>query len=753
MKRFAFGPLLAGASLVAMASAGPALAQTAPAADRDGDNEIIVTAQKREERLQDVPLTISVVSGERLEQQAITNLSDLQNATPELNYIGQPSAGYSIRGSGTQSFARSSENNVLLVIDGIVYGQLTPSEGSLFDVAQVEVLSGPQGMLFGKNASAGVINISTVRPALGETSGRVRVSAGENGYFTANAVANLPLGEQAALRLSVSRDQRGGQLVNRFNGQTIDESDNTSFRARLLWELSPNLVINAIADTERQNGGNNAWQARSAPNTSPTSVGGRLAACGVVPGPENTEVCLDGPTDREIESQGVSVQVDWTIGDYTITSITGYRAYTRAVDTDSDTRPINALNQNFASDDITQWTQELRLASPAQQRLSYVVGAFWYDYQYDSLNNQSGTLGALPFVATRSFTDDVLQQSYALFGQANLGLTDTLDLVLGARQTWDKLKLTNRAFANPALGVRFAPAFSPAVDAILSRSITEDNLSYRVGLQWEPSDDLTLFATYSRGYKGPAINNTLAGSAAPPFVNAEIPTNIEVGIKGVFFDGRVRSDLTLFDTTSEDFQAQTAVIVNGLTQFVFANASELNFQGAQWNLYANPVDGLNITGGVLYNQATYGDFIVQCNAPFLAGCTPVAGGANVINANGRQLAGAPEWKFTFGLGYEHQLREGALGFVDLSAAYRSDTNTSATPDPNLVIPAYTLVDARVGVRSDDGRMQFALFGKNIFDERAAGFIFRDPLSPTNNYMQSFASNAFRTVGVSLEFNF
>jgi iron complex outermembrane receptor protein len=437
MKKFALGTLLAGASLAAMASTGVAWAQTTPTAEPEADNEIIVTAQKREERLQDVPLTVSVVSGERLERQAISNLSDLQNATPELNYVGQPSAGYSIRGSGTQTFARSSENNVLLVIDGIVYGQLTPSEGSLFDIAQVEVLSGPQGMLFGKNASAGVINITTTRPVLGEHSGRLRLSAGEDGYFVANGVANLPIGETAALRVSASRDERGGRILNRFNGQTIDDFDNTSFRARLLWELTPDLSVNVIADTEKQNGGNNAWQARGALNTGPTTIGGRLATCGVTPGPENTEVCLDGPTSREIESKGASAQVDWTIADHTITSITGYRHYTRAVDTDSDTRPINALNQNFASDDITQWTQELRLSSPAEQRFSYVVGAFWYDYQYDSLNNQSGTLGLLPFVATRSFTDDVIQQSYALFGQGSFEITDTINLIFGARQTWD----------------------------------------------------------------------------------------------------------------------------------------------------------------------------------------------------------------------------------------------------------------------------------------------------------------------------
>ena len=171
-------------------------AQNAPSAPADvKDDVVIVTAQKRSERLQDVPLTVSVVSGSALARQSITSLSDLQNATPELNFIGQPSSGYSIRGSGTQSFARSSENNVLLVVDGVVQGQLTPSTNTLFDVAQVEVLSGPQGMLFGKNASAGVINITTASPNPAKQSGMVRLSVGEDGYRVINGTLNQPLGE------------------------------------------------------------------------------------------------------------------------------------------------------------------------------------------------------------------------------------------------------------------------------------------------------------------------------------------------------------------------------------------------------------------------------------------------------------------------------------------------------------------------------------------------------------------------------
>jgi iron complex outermembrane receptor protein len=346
-----------------------------------------------------------------------------------------------------------------------------------------------------------------------------------------------------------------------------------------------------------------------------------------------------------------------------------------------------------------------------------------------------------------------VQRSHAIFGQAEFALTDQFTLIAGARQTWDEVRLKNRFFVDPANGVRFAPAFSPVVDTEGAREVDTSNFSYRLGLQFEPSDRLTFFATYSRGYKGPAINNTAALGAAPPIVNSEIPTNIEVGFKAASGDGRLRADLSLFDTRVKDFQAQTTVQVNGLTQFVFANASELHFRGVQLNLYGNPAEGLNFNAGVLYNEATYGDFIVQCNAPFLEGCTVAPGGASVINAQGRQLAGAPKWKLTLGGSFEQPLSERLIGFVDANVAYRSRINSSPTPDPNLVIPGYALVDGRIGLRSEDERWRVSIFAKNLFDKQAAGLIFRDPLSPTGNYMQSFVSNAFRTIGATFEFRY
>jgi len=747
------GVLLVGTAVLGvMPVAAQTVAARNAAADPVTDADIIVTAQKRTERLQDVPVTVSVVTGAALRNQSITNITELQNATPELNYVGQPSAGYSIRGSGTQTFTRTSENNVLTVVDGVVQGQLNPPTSSLFDVSRVEVLSGPQGMLFGKNASAGVINIITTAPVLDEFSGRLRASGGNMGYLVTDALVNIPIGAKAALRVTGVHEGRGYTTFNRFNNTGIDSRTTNGVRAKLLVEPVSTLKLTVIADDELERGGNNAWVSVIAAPGSATSIAGRLATCGVTPGTTNTQVCLDGPTSRRILSQGLSFQADADIGGgHTITNIAAYRKYRRDSDTDSDARPINALNNNFAGDNMHQWSEELRLASPSGKRLEYVVGTFFYDYRYRSQVDQSGNLGALPFIATASSTQYITQLSQAVFGQASFKIIDQISLIASGRYTRDTLRGTFIAYTDPTKGIRFSGFGNTPGTA--SNEVDTNNFSYRLGAQYRPVREVTVFGTYSEGYKGPALNNLLATGIAPPVVRPEYPRNIEAGVKAVLFDRKVNVEVSVFRTDVHDFQSQTTVQANGLTQFVFANASNLSFRGVQVNVYARPATGLNLTGGLLYNEAKYGNFIVQCNAPYLTGCAAAGGAGNVIDVVGRQLSGAPRWKVTAGAAYEQPLTERITGFLDGNLVYRSSAPTSAAPDPNLVIGGYTLIDARVGLRTADGRYSLAAFVKNLTDKHAPTLIFRDPLSPTGNYDQTYQVNAFRTFGVTVDVGF
>jgi len=725
--------------LAAPASAQTSEAPTGPQAGASaGVAEVVVTAQKREQRLQDVPVAVSVVGGGQLVTQGIVDATQLAQAVPELTFGEQ----YNIRGVGTTTFTRSSENDVSVVVDGVIQGQLQPPVNGLFDVARVEVLSGPQGMLFGKNASAGVINIVTNAPKLNRYEFIGHADIGEDGYQVYQAVANLPVGDKAALRISAFSNAQDNILKNNFNGTGLGGYTDAGVRARLLWAPTAALTFNLIGDYEKDHGGGALWTSRVA---SP-AMAFLLGRCGVTPGKENTHVCLDGPNGEGRESYGLSGQIDWRFGDYSLTSITAVRQYSNVGLGDADTLPINLLNLNLSKDYDSQFSQEIRLASPTGQRLEYVLGLFYYNYHYKPFTDQAGELGFLPVPADRASVGGINQFSYAIFGQATYHVWGGLSLIVGGRETRDILSSTTTNFVNTANGIAL-PGFSTV--GTYSGKVDTNNFSYRLGSQYKLSPSDMLYLTYSRGYKGAAVNNLAPGTAGPAIVNPEIPIDLEAGYKTSLFERRLVLDVSLFDETIKNFQAQVFETVGGLGTFVFANASKLRVRGVQGSFYSKPLPGLTVNGGLIYNDATYGDFIVPCNAAYTAGCT-TSGGNLVTNARGEQLAQAPKWKLTAMGEYDHRLTNRFDGFVEADASYQTAIHSSPTPDPNTTIPAYAIVNGRFGVRSADGRYTVAVFAKNLFDQRAPATIFTDPLQPAGNYDQIFLPNAFRVIGVSLD---
>ena len=739
------GLLLASASAIVTAfSVGAASAQQAASQQESGAEptykieEIIVTAQKREQRLQDVPVSVTVVGAAQLDRQGIKSAAELQYAVPVLSFNAGPSTSYAVRGVGTNTFARSAENAVSVVVDGVVQGQYVPPASGLFDLQRVEVLSGPQGMLFGRNASAGVINIVTNAPKIGAREFTGRVELGERGYQTYRGVANLPLGDTAALRISAFSDSQDGILKNRYQGgHDVGDFTNAGVRAKLRWEARPDVAVTFTADYEKDHGGNFLWTAR----TSSAPFSAALAACGVTPGPTNTNLCVDGQIQKVIESYGVSAQVDWSIGEHTLTSITADRQFSRFTNNDSDTLPINLLNLNVATDFSNQFTQELRLASPAGQKVEYVAGVFFYNYSYKAATDQAGKLGFLPTPADRTTLEINNQISYAVFGQATVHLTDKVALIAGARETYDLLRSNLTGGINPASGV-FIPGFSNKLGKNPSVRVSEANFSYRVGLQYKPDDASLLYLTYARGYKGPATNPG-ERTTAPVIIQPEIPTNIELGYKTAFLDRRMLLDATLYHQDVKDFQAQMVQTVNGFTSYVFGNASHLYAKGVEVNLSARPTRGLRIDGGLNYNDATYGHFLVPCRAS----TTTVA-----CDVKGRQLSGAPKWKFVLSGEYSREVGNDLEGYGQVGINYRTRMNSSSTPDSMLTIEGYALVDGRIGVRAKDGRWGASIFAKNLFDKRFPAAVFADPLL-SSNYDQAFSPSSFRTVGVSLDGRF
>jgi iron complex outermembrane receptor protein len=733
--------LLGGCSLWALA--GSAFAQSAsqqtPAASPQradqsiGVQEIVVTAQKRAQRLQDVPVAVSVVSGDLLKAQGVTDATQLQYTTPELTFTAGPSPAYAIRGIGTQTFSRTASSDVSIVVDGVIQGQPRPPTNSLVDVARVEILSGPQGMLFGKNASAGVINVVTNAPDPRAFSATAHADVGQNGYQVYQGTVNMPISERSALRVSLFSDGEGAVLHNVATDKGADEFTDYGGRARYLF-WTDRVKVDVTADYEKDNGGAQEWSSRVATTLAPL-----LAACGVKPGPYNTNVCLDGPSSATVESYGVSTQIDIPLGGYTLTSITADRQYVFDGNIDSDSVNRNFLSQNSNSEYDNQASEELRIASPSGQRLEYVAGLYFYNFNYRLNGDQSGTLGILPFSILLDAPDQHMNQfSYAAFGQATVHVWQGFSLIAGARETRDLLSSTIQF---PCVTTYGRCISGLTALGVTNERVDNDNFSYRVGGQYKFNRDDLVYLTYSRGYKGPAINTPFSGDVTPSLVKPEIPLYLELGAKAAFFNRRLVIDASAFHDTIKDFQAQVLDTQAVPSVFKFANASKLVSQGLQFNAFSKPLPGLSIDGGMIYNHAVYGDFLAACTPTFCNGAE---------NVRGQQLANAPRWSANLNGEYDHPLAAGLDGYVSTNVSYRGAVSSDPVPDPNERIKSFTLVNGRVGVRTADGRYGLAIFARNLFDKRFAAIIFPDPVSGGGNYDQAFSKDAFRVIGVSFD---
>ncbi len=747
----------ATAAVALIAICHPAAAQSADQTpDRTTVEEIVVTANKREERLQDVPTAVTVVGGDQLARQNVTEVADITRAAPALNTAG-PFGALSMRGIGSISFSRTSESSVGVVVDNVALAGGSATPPALFDIARVEVLSGPQGTLFGRNSSGGVLNIVTNAPNPAKFEAIAHADVGSRENLVARGVVNIPLSETAALRVSGAYSAAPRQHENMLSGDW-NQQIGKSARARLLWEPTSGIAVNIIGDyTEFARDGGGPWSVYHA--TPGSALSQRLAACGVVVGQSNNQACIDGGNKGANETYGVSGQVDFAMGDYTLTSITAARAIRLSSDAyDADSTQAFRLNQTGPSN-TDNFSQELRLTSPAGGRVEYVVGAYYFDSSYDGFTTQRGPLLTdlgMPFIVGQTLTTTAHTASLALFGQSTFNVTDDFRLVAGLRYGSEKVKART-------VGKLVPSAVAPIASiAGAQGSISDEYLSWRVGAQYDFTDDLMAYLTFAEGYKGPAINDQASGVNVPVLVQPEVPKTTELGLKSTLFDGRLGANLAIFYTKVDDFQAQ--FFDPSISAYVFGNAPELTSKGFTLDLFGRPMQGLTVNAGVAYTDAKYGDgYVVACSQLQTAaqGCQNIVVGGAVVgkgdDAGGNRLVGTPEWKITSSVEYERDIASAANGFIQIDAVYTSKVNWDAAYNPIAVNAPATIVGGRIGVRTLDRRHGASIFVRNLFDTYRPVARFATPtagqqLDP-QSYSQIAGPESSRVVGISLDTKF
>ncbi|MEO9132519.1 MAG: TonB-dependent receptor, partial [Sphingomonas sp.] len=479
-----------------------------PAADA-ASADIVVTAQRRSESVQRVPIAITVVGEQQLQRQQILQVSDLNRSAPALEFSppGQtPGSGGYIRGIGTNVSGSTAEGSVGLVVDGVPQGNVPQS--ALFDINRVEVLRGPQGTLFGQSVSAGVVNISSNAPKIGQWSGSAYGELADDGTAGSEysrrigrLIVNVPIGADAALRVAGHYDSIDGVAYNAATKQGSGRNDR-GVRARLLWQPSSAFTFNLIADYNQVDTTNEPFL--TVYKTNATQLTSVLANCGLTVGAANGDSCTPLTPFNHIVQYGVSGQADIQLGRHTLTWITAFRHQDQTQFQSIDGLPTTSLasspfpNINYGGpggyDTKRQFTQEIRLTSPTDQRLEYVAGAFYSRFTESRNYISNLQLPFLPFPINTTYRLTPIVESFAGFGNVTLNVTDALRFIAGGRFTHNEVTARRTTITGGAPGYYVS-------------SSGVDNFSFRAGAQYDLAARLMVYGTVSRGFKGQTYND------------------------------------------------------------------------------------------------------------------------------------------------------------------------------------------------------------------------------------------------------
>ncbi|MEE4539926.1 MAG: TonB-dependent receptor [Erythrobacter sp.] len=768
---------LAGASLFAFAFPSALAAQDIDE-DEINSNVIVVTAQRVEQNIQDVPISVTAIGGEALQTRQIDSFDQLQFIAPGVNFnagINARQSATTIRGIGTSLFNIGIEASTAIVIDGVVMGREGAGIFDFADVERVEILRGPQGTLFGKNASAGVISVITKGPT-DTFKAEANVAYGSFDELNLFAAVSGPIAGPVTARLSGYRNTRDGFVRNvnpNAPQERLNDRDEFGFRGKFNLEIAPGTDLLLSGDYVERDQASGASTLRSfspggpgtgllgfgVPVTGPAST-----ALGIVPGPQNLEIGSEAAYLSQMDAWSATAQLTTGIGDHELVSLTSYREWNSLDNNDADLIPQPLLAINLGDLAQSQFSQEIRLVSPRGRPFTYTLGAFYFEQDIAQDNIQGGTaglnlLGALPpgVQIGTLLESDFSEKNYAIFGQGEYEVSEALTLIAGFRVLrsevfGSQLKSVAPGFAAPFAGQVASTALESAQDK-------DTALVWRLGAQYFVDDNTNLFATVTRGYKAAGVVQGLTvrpiQGQTLPTVRPEVPTQYEVGIRHRSDDGRVTANLTGFFTQIDDFQAQTLIPdPSGTAIFTVANAGKVETYGFEAELTVIPVEGLTLSGSVAYTNATFAEFP---NAPCYQlqtaaqGCTVVSG-QRVQDLEGATLANAPELVANGLARYDFDFGGETGGFAQIGVQFRGDAQSTILNDPNTIIEAYTLVDAQIGVDLLDDRVRVVGFVRNLFDESFVEAIFGTPFD-TGGYSQFLSLEAQRTWGVRLSLSY
>ena len=818
-RRALLAALLLNASAAAFAATeGTADAPAAPDAAATGEESrgdvIIITARHREETAQEVPLAISVIKGDSIEATGNFNVVKLQQLAPTLQvYTTNPrNTSVNIRGLGVPYGLTSDgfEQGVGIYVDDVYNSRVAAATFDFLDVAQVEVLRGPQGTLYGKNTTAGAINITTNQPTF-DFEGRAEVTAGNLNFKQGKAAVSGPLSDKIAARIAVATTSRRGTLYNTRTQRWINEQDNLGLRGQLLFQPNDDLSITLSGDYSKQD---------------PECCGTAFVRVGRTQRPLNRQydalvaainaanpgrnyaapsrnvydrlTDLDAPLQAGNKIGGASLRVKWGIGSDTFTSITAWRFWDWKPQNDRDFTGLSIVSASNNPSQQDQYSQEFRYNHEGE-KIDFVVGLFGFKQRIDTqgLEQQgsdasrwslTGAQAADPTILgglTARNTQYLKSTSAALYGQISYKVTPELTIQPGLRLNYDKKTgFYQRVVTNGAGQVISCSPLPPAGTALAAQcgiyqpqltrpSVSDWNFSYDLNVNYKIARDVLAYATYAKSFKTVGINqnglplnadNTPNLSAST--VKPESVHHFEAGLKTSFWNRLATFNLSIFRTEIRNFQATVNGGQFGTVRGYLANAEKVRSQGVEADFKIRTSERFTAYANAAYTDAKYVKFTNAPCPPELSGGplqpanatpdysqpgVPGAPSPRQCDISGQQLPGVSKWAFSYGAEANAPVtllgKEGQV-YVGIDGNYRSHWNSNASPSIYTEVKGYALTNFRAGFR-DEGFDVFA-WVRNAFDVH---YIETLQVAPGNTGLIAGQPGDPRTWGGTIKFSF
>jgi iron complex outermembrane recepter protein len=687
--------------------------------------EVVVTARRRPENAQDVPIPITALVGSSLEQMGIVRLENLNQQMPSLNieFANPRQTSIAMRGLGNNPANDGLESSVGVYLDDVYLGRPGMANQDLVDIEQVSLLRGPQGTLFGKNTTAGVLNITTRTPSFTPYA-MLETSVGNDGYYQVRGTVSGPLDESLAGRISFSTDSRDGYIYDATDNRRLNGAERQGLRGQLLYKPNGALSVRVIGDYETENS-NCCVQVlfNEGPNNG-AAYKARLAAANAteIYDPAFSSVSVNDLPHITVRQGGGSVEANLSlVGGYALTSISAYRSWYFVPRDDGDNTSVSAIVNVGQSVDDGQWSQEIRLVSPTGGPIDWVAGMYYfYQYQNNLFTTEYGPAARALFGLPVFYNDSQSNvhsyprtNSYAAFAQDVWHATDVLSLTTGVRDTYESKTshIQRDAPTGPVVNISL-PSYSSG-----PLQIVNNDVSGLLNLDYEFDPSIHGYLSVARGAKAGGISEAVPASGlrnSSLYVLPETATDYELGLKSMLLSQRLMVDVNLFWTNVKNYQAtQIEQPLPGVLVQTLANIGSIRTRGIETEISSKFLEWLTFGLTASYNDALYTSY---ANAP--CAIESSIAGKVVCNLTGEQVVGAPKWIANPSVNATRSIARDLEAYTLAEYPWRS--SFFGTPDDSQFarVNANGLVNLRAGIRGHLGRSawDFSVWVNNALDK-------------------------------------